>query len=220
MADVKVEAHHIDKNPTKFRNWSAAKDPGFNCKIWEAARATSAAPQLFKRIFIGEQLRQLEFVDGALGCNNPIQQVIEEALNEFEANRDVGCILSIGTGMRRAGTFGRPRGYQRLIPKDLIGVLAKMATDSNEAADRMSERFRNYDRLYYRLNAGPEVGDVGLDEWALLGQVEASTAGWLRNKTISRQIDGIVDALRGHSSEVLPLGSVSNAHSACISDGW
>jgi patatin-like phospholipase/acyl hydrolase len=40
--------------------------PGF--KIWEAARATSAAPTYFERLKVGDD----EFIDGGMGYNNPV----------------------------------------------------------------------------------------------------------------------------------------------------
>ena len=39
-------------------------------KIWEAARATSAAPSFFDSIKIGEYGE--EFTDGGTGANNPV----------------------------------------------------------------------------------------------------------------------------------------------------
>jgi patatin-like phospholipase/acyl hydrolase len=45
------------------------------CKIWEAARATSAASTFFDPITIGDRL----YVDGALKHNNPIQKAHEES---------------------------------------------------------------------------------------------------------------------------------------------
>jgi patatin-like phospholipase/acyl hydrolase len=46
--------------PNKFTNF----------KIWEAARATSAAPIFFKRL----EKDGKKFIDGGLGFNNPIHQ--------------------------------------------------------------------------------------------------------------------------------------------------
>jgi predicted acylesterase/phospholipase RssA len=45
------------------------------CKIWEAARATSAASTFFEPIKIGDRM----YVDGALKHNNPIEKVDEES---------------------------------------------------------------------------------------------------------------------------------------------
>jgi patatin-like phospholipase/acyl hydrolase len=48
-----------------------------DCKIWEAARATSAASTFFEPIRIGSCNQT--FVDGALGHNNPIDRVDDES---------------------------------------------------------------------------------------------------------------------------------------------
>ncbi len=75
-----------------------AKSKEYNCRIWEAARATSAAPTFFKRIEIGPSGSGIEYVDAGLGCNNPIKQVIEEAVRVFGEDSEVACIVSIGAG--------------------------------------------------------------------------------------------------------------------------
>jgi patatin-like phospholipase/acyl hydrolase len=46
--------------PTEYKNWS----------IWEAARATSAAPTYFDRFYKNDKI----FVDGGLGFNNPVME--------------------------------------------------------------------------------------------------------------------------------------------------
>lgn len=50
------------------------------CKIWEAARATSAASTFFEPIKIGDRM----YVDGALKHNNPIEKVDEESRGKSE----------------------------------------------------------------------------------------------------------------------------------------
>src|SRR5205823_479285 len=132
---------------------------GYNCKIWEAGRATSAAPTFFKRIFIGEAGLQEEFIDAGLGCNNPVKYLIEEAQREFGPMREVSCIVSIGTGKPKVAGFGAPRLFQRTLPTNLIKVLVSMATDSEDEAKRMGNRYRNCPGLYHRLNV-----ERGLEE--------------------------------------------------------
>ena len=46
-------------------------------RIWEAARATSAASSFFEPIKVGRN-RQT-FIDGATGANNPVRQLWNEA---------------------------------------------------------------------------------------------------------------------------------------------
>ena len=53
--------------------------------VLEAARATSAAASYFEPVTI----RSLKFVDGALGANNPVDEVWNEALNIWCPNDDV-----------------------------------------------------------------------------------------------------------------------------------
>src|SRR5882672_7382832 len=61
--------------PRLFRTYKTPEFQSPNCTIWEAARATSATPTFFKRIVIDGE----PFVDGGMGRNNPINQVLEEA---------------------------------------------------------------------------------------------------------------------------------------------
>jgi len=65
-----------------------------DCKIWEAARATSAMPALFKSIEIG---REQHFVNGGVGCHNPSHMMDCEAEALF-GPRQIGCFVSIGAG--------------------------------------------------------------------------------------------------------------------------
>ena len=62
--------------------------------IWEAARATSAAPMYFHPITVQGR----EYFDGGLDSNNPVVEVIEEARREFPAGAVLDTVVSIGTG--------------------------------------------------------------------------------------------------------------------------
>lgn len=66
-----VAAHAADnRGPTIFRSYinRNEKSASPDIKVWEAARATSAAPAYFKPQTVGDD----EFVDGGLGANNPV----------------------------------------------------------------------------------------------------------------------------------------------------
>ncbi|KAJ5174317.1 uncharacterized protein N7482_000194 [Penicillium canariense] len=66
-----------------------------NMKLWQAARATSAAPAYFKPL----QVNGYTLVDGGLGANNPLGWLWTEVLGVFGPTRATDCFLSIGTGM-------------------------------------------------------------------------------------------------------------------------
>jgi predicted acylesterase/phospholipase RssA len=203
-----VPAKHINRQPRLFRTWSADKSPGYNCTIWEAARATSAAPTFFKRISIGDAGLQEEFIDAGIGCNNPVRYLVEEAGKEFGPERTVSCIVSIGTGKPMVAGFKSPGLFQRVLPLDLIKVLASMATDSETEASTMKARFQNCSGLYHRLNVERGLEEVSLEEWEKLGEVKSHTMAYLSDSTVSQGIDVIVDALVGKSSKTFPLGQL------------
>ncbi|KFX96894.1 hypothetical protein V490_03085 [Pseudogymnoascus sp. VKM F-3557] len=206
-----VPAMHINNQPRLFRTWSADENPGYNCMIWEAARATSAAPTLFKRIYIGDAGIEEEFIDAGLGCNNPVQYLVKEAIKEFGPDRKVDCIVSIGTGKPKVSGFKAPGLFERVLPLELIGVLKKMATDSEAEASRMKDRFRNCPGLYHRLNVERGLETVSLQEWEKLGEVKTHTEAYLNTDTAGEDIGVIVDALVGKPSQAFPLGQLDGA---------
>jgi hypothetical protein len=203
-----VPALHINKEPKLFRTWSADKNPGYNCKIWEAGRATSAAPTFFKRIHIGNPGMQEEFVDAGIGCNNPVQYLIQEAQREFGPNREVACIVSIGTGKPKVPGFKAPARFQRVLPLDLIKVLTAISTDSEAVASVMEARYQHCAGLYHRLNVERGLEQVSLEEWEKLGEVTTHTMEYLRADEISQRLDMIVNALIGKPPRTFLLGKL------------
>jgi hypothetical protein len=184
-----------------FRTWSADQSPGYNCTIWEAGRATSAAPTFFKRICIGEPGLEEEFVDAGIGCNNPVQYLVQEAQREFGPKREVSCIISIGTGRPKIAGFKAPSHFQRVLPLDLINVLKAISTDSEAVASVMETRYRNCQNLYHRFNVERGLEQVSLEEWEKLGEVKTHTVEYLRTKDVSQSIDVIVNALVGKPAQ-------------------
>jgi hypothetical protein len=134
--------------------------------------------------------------------------LVEEAGKEFGPERTVSCIVSIGTGKPKVTGFKAPGLFQRVIPLELIEVLANMATDSETEAAAMKARFRNCPGLYHRLNVERGLEEVSLEEWEKLGEVKSHTMAYLSDDAVSRGIDVIVDALVGKSLQVFPLGQL------------
>jgi hypothetical protein len=203
-----VPAKHINKVPRIFRTWSADENPGYNCTIWEAGRATSAAPTFFERIFIGDPGLQEEFIDVGVGCNNPVRFLVTEALREFGPEREVGCILSIGTGKPKVAGFKSPGLFQRALPLDLIKTLASMASESETEALAMMQRFQNCPGLYHRLNVERGLEEVSLEEWKKLGEVKTHTLAYLEGRDISNEVNVIAGSLAGRATQTFPLGQL------------
>jgi len=175
-------AHNMNI-PTLFRSYESHKTHP-HCKIWEAARATSAAPTFFKRIEIG---RAQPFIDGGLGRNNPSWVVLDEANTLFGA-RPIGCLVSIGTGQVEAVGIRRPGFFQQIVPIDVVDALRAIATDCEDTHEHMLLLFAQLPRTYFRLNVEQGMQGIKLSEWERLSKVEAHTAQYLRRKEVDEKL--------------------------------
>lgn len=89
-----------------FRSYNCGEDYDADvCKIWEAARCTSAAPSFFRRMFVTVPPRPGQwYLDGGLRHNNPSQLALDEARRIWPTVKRF-CLVSIGTGWQRSVEF-------------------------------------------------------------------------------------------------------------------
>ena len=185
-------------HPRRFRTYQARENPGPNCLIWEACRATIAAPTIFKRISIGEEGRaKEEFIDGGIRCNNPINQVIEESQILFKDDVTLRCLISIGTGHLGIIGLSKPDSFQKIPPTKLIAVLRGAATDCELVAENVAKRFKNHDDYFFRYNVTHGAGSISLEERGEMADVETHTKDYLEQGEISGSINKIVSILTG-----------------------
>lgn len=124
-------------------------------KIWQAARATSAAPSYFQPLQHGHY----SFVDGGLGFNNPSLELVSEVALEFGWLRDIGCLLTIGTGIAPNVRLGNVSGGD--VP-DLVSGLVATATSCERAHEQMERISTGLPSSkdaskYYRFNVGKKL---------------------------------------------------------------
>jgi len=62
-------AGNMTAPPAIFRSYSVDGEPRTKCAIWQAARATTAAPTFFKPMSIDNPRPPILYVDGGLGAN-------------------------------------------------------------------------------------------------------------------------------------------------------
>jgi uncharacterized protein len=98
VVDVTVPAYEISKRAAfLFSTRDAKADLGHDFKLWEVARASSAAPTFFEPHLISNLLdEQFVMVDGGFVANNPAMAVFADIERHGES-RDM-VIVSIGTG--------------------------------------------------------------------------------------------------------------------------
>lgn len=177
--------------------------------IWEAARATSAAPTFFKRISIGPEGAKVGYIDAGLGYNNPIEQLLKEASDVFGTGRPLGCVVSIGTGETYAQDYQRPDWFEKIVPVRLVRNLEKIVTNAATIAETYAAKFHDDSSIYFRFNVGRGLGLMPLNEWQKLANVTFLTEGYLKLNDVSTNIDRLVTILAGESEQIIvPVGAV------------
>ncbi|KAF5368755.1 hypothetical protein D9757_010417 [Collybiopsis confluens] len=174
--------------PAEYSGWS----------IWEAARATSAAPVYFKSF----EKNGKEFVDGGLGWNNPVLELISELPTICGQNFSIGCLVSIGTGTPAAMHLGtgllsindfitiatnselahqQSLGLSQMLPlrndlKYWRFNMSKKMSEQDWVVDVVSEWF-GLEKKEKRLEYADIMGKI--DDWGAIGMIRELTDKWL-----------------------------------------
>ncbi|CAD0047936.1 unnamed protein product [Aureobasidium pullulans] len=145
--------------------------------IWQAARATSAAPTFFKQLVIGNH----QFIDGGLGSNNPCRVLLKECQQIYRKKPGctVSCIISIGSGMPKNIGISELNGIGFSWLRDVVKTLSGMATDCEAINEEVATWFKATPNLYYRFNVEQGLQDVEMDKHEKLNIVTAKTEGYL-----------------------------------------
>lgn len=157
---------------------------GCQYQLWQAIRATSAAPGYFQEFRLGNDLHQ----DGGLLINNPTALAIHECKCLWP-DTPLECVVSLGTG--RIETTGKTSATYTSLKTKLTNVISS-ATDTEEV-HAMLDAFLPPD-TYFRFN--PFVNeDVSMDEsrQEKLNMLQAEGIRYLeRNEEKLKKVAGIL----------------------------
>ncbi|CAK7268750.1 hypothetical protein SEPCBS119000_003222 [Sporothrix epigloea] len=180
------------EEPAMLRSYDSRREPApeFDCRIWEAGRATCAIGLAFKPIQIGQSV----FHDDGTGTFNPSPEALDEATVNEWPGREVGVFISVGTGKR-------PRTSDQNSSMWYDGFLGDFA----EARRRLISKIEGCEKIheymvrehlmkrgvnienYYRLNVEVGVGEFGMNEWARLAEISTRTKRYL-SRTLERSM--------------------------------
>jgi hypothetical protein len=148
----------------------------FPAMVWQAARATTAAPAFFLPILIDD----IEYSDGGTGFNNPIELAINEA-HDLWPYRSIGCLVSIGTGLEEAIQLGSDaKGFARTLLSissartafniDVAEWCVALLTSCHSKHLQLKNQARRLGihETYFRFDVPQGMSKIGLDEWEKL----------------------------------------------------
>jgi predicted acylesterase/phospholipase RssA len=163
---------------TRLRSYTVRDEDAVSATICEAALATAAATGFFEPVTIDNR----QYVDGAFGANNPIEEIEEEAADIWcpttrELKPLVKCIISIGTG-----SPGQ-RALDDNIILFLTKTLVRMATKPEGIERRFVARWnKEYsEKRYFRFSVEQGLQDVNMADYSKQDMITSTTYDYLHH---------------------------------------
>lgn len=190
----------------RFRTYEVSSDKYPHLLIYQAARATTAATTFFRPMPIVDEEGQTEnFIDAALGTNNPTSICLDEAKELYGTERPLNCVVSMGTGTRHKELekYGRRGPLSQL--KYLVGsvmLMKELGTDSEKVHLTLKDRFREYDKSYFRFNVVGGAQDISLADYKKMDELKERTRKYLETDEVQESINDLAHAILNPRSEL------------------
>ncbi|KAG9073867.1 hypothetical protein FS749_014606, partial [Ceratobasidium sp. UAMH 11750] len=185
-----MSEHNMNAStPRIFRSYQVSNNQTPNCPIWQALRATTAHPELFKSIDIrdtsgiGESL-----VGGDMGCSNPTPHVLAE-VGALYSDRHIASIVCIGSGHARTIHIPRPNPLHRIMPINVLTAMKNIATDNERVAQEMAMRFQETAGVYFRFSVDQGMQDVRTSQWQRTNEVVAHTRAYMQRVEVGGRLN-------------------------------
>ncbi|KAK4170204.1 putative calcium-independent phospholipase A2-gamma [Cladorrhinum sp. PSN259] len=177
----------------RVRSYKSKENWDKDIKIWEAARATTAASSYFKPQSLTSGPETEDYIDAALGNNNPINHLISEACEQFGLGRRLGCLVSIGTGTRKGEVIRAKSGLTNLFHlkragSSLIDALKNKATDAEAAHVELEKKFFKSPGVYFRFNVDDAAAKVKLNEYNKMEVLKVLTSQYMSRTDVEQQL--------------------------------
>jgi predicted acylesterase/phospholipase RssA len=147
--DVLVPSYEIERRtPFFFRSSMARERADYDFPMWQAARATSAAPTYFEPVKVPNGNDHWALIDGGVIANNPAVCALVEARARHPEATDF-LIVSVGTGIRLkrfaiddAQKWGAARWIRPVLDIVLDGSSATVDYQLRQLSDAKYHRFQ------------------------------------------------------------------------------
>ncbi|KAG8713279.1 hypothetical protein FRC11_012735 [Ceratobasidium sp. 423] len=201
-----VFAHNVNASlPCAFRTYPSSAHTMPNCRIWEALRASTAHPRLFKSMEILNRdfgIAQY-YIGGGIGYSNPTAHLLKEAAIAFP-DRFVASITSIGTGHTDTIRFPvpGPSTHERITPKTILELTHTIAMDNQRVAQEMASYFSGTFGLYYRFDVEQGMQVLEPTELGKQSEITSHTYAYVSSPEVDRRLNSLVKAIRERPKEL------------------
>ncbi|KAJ7667317.1 acyl transferase/acyl hydrolase/lysophospholipase [Mycena rosella] len=175
--------------PELFRSYNTPEEPASDCMIWEAARATTAMPDLFKPVEINLSGRKQRYSGGCLGHNNPTSLVLAEARTLYSSNALV-LVASIGNGHPETIQIPKSRS-----PGDLAQAMSQIVWDCEKTHEDIAYRFQGLPNTYFRFNVQQGMQELKLRAWEKSSKVSAHTRAYVKTQDVKDKLSEAVKVI-------------------------
>ncbi|KAE8375612.1 hypothetical protein BDV26DRAFT_12224 [Aspergillus bertholletiae] len=184
---------HETKDIVRLRDYNVPSKDNIPATICQAALATSAATTFFNPVYIGRR----KFVDGALGSNNPVDEVEGEAADIWcpgtgDLKPLVKCFISIGTG--DPGISAIEDKALKFLSETLVSIATETGRTEKKFIARWAKHFD--EKRYFRFNVEQGLQGVGLEEYREQGTIEAATHRYLDHQAQEFRVRDCVQNLK------------------------
>ncbi len=161
-------------------------------KVWEAARARSAATTFFDEVTLGPNKRV--FLDGATGANIPVRELWVEAQNVRRSRplqEQIQCIVSIGTGMPFAQGF-------KSDAFNIVGTLQTLPIEIERTASSFAAEYEDLNNRgsYVRLNVQQGLQDVNVEDAESKSTISAMTEEYASGREVRKILLSFTERVR------------------------
>jgi patatin-like phospholipase/acyl hydrolase len=189
---VRIES--VDTDLLRSYTSTAIGQRNHNPWLWEAVRATSAAPAFFEPIQLHNE--GATFIDGGVRANNPVEKALLEA-KAIWPERDVGLLLSLGAGVAKVDSFNKKKERG----DEILQKITNMSMNADRFADSFREAFGaqlHKEGRYFRFSVAQLINDVELGDITSFDKQESAADYYVKT-----EVDNLTRCVAGL---LLPMG--------------
>jgi predicted acylesterase/phospholipase RssA len=158
-AVMRTTSHSVDV-PSVFCSYRTKDNTTKSLPAWQVARATSAAPRIFKPM----KIKGKNYVDGGVMSSNPSSEIFGEV---FGQGQKVSLLVSLGTGVptQSKEEFFKPGYFGVRVPVRNAKLLMGFSMDGQSVHKAMQGLMKSLETEYFRFNVPLDAKEWRLDSW-------------------------------------------------------